>query len=301
MDDFVVHCELTASVVDNQYPHAPAAVGEGLVESRPQSTLVNDGKTLFDVASLGHSDDTAVVTDIKDAVLLEDGAQHVLNDDRRRRVRHKTRLFMELLGEEINAEVAVLAGLSRSGDTDDLAGTALENQKVADADVVARDSDGMGSSAALDIADALTHTIADASWATIFLIDNHFLPLYTVTMGVEGVEDTISSFLEPVAEGVIAAFVVVVAHFRWWINGGFGFNFYFSFFTRIGATTFVFNFSFFTRIGAATFVFNVVGWLDASAIVAFGNVDFLFTARSFDLDFGVSGALIAWLPIAKTT
>lgn len=81
MDDFVVHCKLTASVVDDQYPHAPTTIGEGLVESRPQSALVNDGKSLLDIAGLGHCDNTTIVADIKDTVLLEDGAEHVLNDD----------------------------------------------------------------------------------------------------------------------------------------------------------------------------------------------------------------------------
>lgn len=195
MDDFVVNGELTTSVINDQYPHAPAAVGEGLVEPRPQSALVNDRKSLFDVSSFGHGDNTAIVADIKDTVLLEDGAEHVLNDDRRRGIRHETRLFMELLSKEVNAEIAVLAGLSRSGDTDNLAGTALENQKVADADVVARDGDGMRSSTALDKADVLTHAIADASWATVFFIDDYFFPLDTMAMRVEWVEDTVGRFL----------------------------------------------------------------------------------------------------------
>lgn len=52
---------------------------------------------------------------------------------------------MELLGEEVHAKVAVLAGLRRGGDADDLARAALKDQEVANADVVARDGDSVGS------------------------------------------------------------------------------------------------------------------------------------------------------------
>lgn len=51
---------------------------------------------------------------------------------------------MELLGEQINTEVAVLAGGGRGGDPDDLAGAVLEHQEVADPDVVAGDRDRVG-------------------------------------------------------------------------------------------------------------------------------------------------------------
>ncbi len=51
---------------------------------------------------------------------------------------------MELLREQVNAQIAVLACLGRSGDTDDLAGTTLENQQIADANVVTRYGDGVG-------------------------------------------------------------------------------------------------------------------------------------------------------------
>lgn len=52
---------------------------------------------------------------------------------------------MELLGEEVNTEVTVLAGLGRGGNTDDLARTTLKDQEIANADVMARDGDGVGS------------------------------------------------------------------------------------------------------------------------------------------------------------
>ena len=67
-------------------------------------------------------------------------------------------LLVKLLGEEINSEVAKLTGLSRGGDANDLAGTALQDQEIADADVMAGDGDGVhvgssASSAAFDVTD----------------------------------------------------------------------------------------------------------------------------------------------------
>lgn len=48
-----------------------------------------------------------------------------------------------MLSEEVNTEVAVLTSLSRGGDADDLARTALQDQQVTNADVVAWDGDGV--------------------------------------------------------------------------------------------------------------------------------------------------------------
>lgn len=48
---------------------------------------------------------------------------------------------MELLGEEVNTEITMLAGLGGCCDADDLARTTLKDQEVANADVVARDGD----------------------------------------------------------------------------------------------------------------------------------------------------------------
>jgi len=51
---------------------------------------------------------------------------------------------MQLLGEEINSQVTVLTSGSRSGDADDLARTALEDQEISDADVVGGNGDSIG-------------------------------------------------------------------------------------------------------------------------------------------------------------
>ena len=89
MDDFVVYGELTASIIDDQYTNAATTVGKGVVESRPKPTLIDDRKTLLYITGLGHGNNAAVVANVQDAVLLEDGAKHVLNDDRGRRIGDK--------------------------------------------------------------------------------------------------------------------------------------------------------------------------------------------------------------------
>jgi hypothetical protein len=51
---------------------------------------------------------------------------------------------MQLLGEEIDTQVSVLACGRGCGDADDLARTTLEDQEIAQADVMAWDGDGVG-------------------------------------------------------------------------------------------------------------------------------------------------------------
>jgi len=79
---------------------------------------------------------------------------------------------MQLLGEEINTQVSVLASGSGGGDSDDLAGTALKDQEIAEADVVAWDGDGVGSIGRLGGGGRGTRTFG-ATWASIFIVVTH--------------------------------------------------------------------------------------------------------------------------------
>lgn len=146
VDDLEVDSHLQAVIVDDEDADAAVTIGESLAETASKTTLVKDGKTLLDITGLGHSDDTAILTDVEDTVLLEDRAEHVLNDNGRSGVGDEAGLLMELLGEEVNTEVAVLTSLGGGGDADDLARAALKDQEVTDADVVAGDGDGVGGS-----------------------------------------------------------------------------------------------------------------------------------------------------------
>jgi len=149
VDNLHIDSHLAAVVGDDQDADGTAARLKGLLEATPEVALVDDRQVLLDIAGLGHGDDGTIIAHVEDAVLLEDRAEHGLNDDARCRVGDERGLLMELLGEEVDTQVAVLAGGSRSRDADDLAGAALEDQDVAEADVVARDGDGVGGAGSL--------------------------------------------------------------------------------------------------------------------------------------------------------
>lgn len=107
---------------------------------------------------------------------------------------------MKLLGEEVHSEIAMLAGLSGGGDTNDLARTTLKNQEVTNADMVAGNRDGIVRiTSTLDIADSLMNTVADAGGATLafFFLDNDLLALM---LWCEWMEDAFSGSFETVTE-----------------------------------------------------------------------------------------------------
>lgn len=118
---------------------------------------------------------------------------------------------MELLGEEIDTEVAVLAGLSGRGDADYLGRTALKDEKIADTDMMTWNGDSIRSTATLNKADAFANTLANAGRAGLLPVDDYFLALMVV--GMERMKNTVGSFFEAVADGVIVSVVVVVTHF----------------------------------------------------------------------------------------
>lgn len=141
--DLHVDGELLAAVVEDKDADAATARLKSLGEARVQVGLVNDGQALLDVAGLGHGHDVAVL-EVKHAVLLEDRAEHGLHDNAGSRVGDEGGLLVQLLGEEVDTKVAVLASGRRGRDADHLARAALEHQEVAEADVVAGDGDGVG-------------------------------------------------------------------------------------------------------------------------------------------------------------
>lgn len=141
--NLVVDGEVLALVVDDEDTDGAGATAESLLELVEEVALVDDLETLLDLTGLGHGDELAVITDVNETVLLEDGAEERVENDRGRGVRDDARLLMELLGEEVHTEVTVLAGLRRGGDADNLARALLEDDEITNADVVAGDGEGV--------------------------------------------------------------------------------------------------------------------------------------------------------------
>lgn len=169
-----------------------------------------------------------------------------------------------------------------------MAGTALENQEIANADMMARNGDGVRSSTTLYEANTLADSLTDTGWAAIFLIDNDLFTLGTMMVRMEWMENSIGGFLKAMTEGVIMPVVVVIPHFglRWWIDGGLGSDSYF--FSGSCLATLGFESDSLTRFGGATaFVLDVVRGLNTPTIVTLSDVDFLFSARDFNINFGI--------------
>lgn len=217
--DLVVDSQLPAFVVDDEDTNAATAVGEAVSQTVEQVALVKDWQTLLDITSLGHGNHTAIIPQVKDAVLLEDRAKHVLHNDARARVRDERALLVQLLSEEVYTEVTVLAGLSRGGDTDDLARAALQDEQVANANVVARDGNGVWWSGW-----AATHdTLAAVTWGghgDFAVLDNDVLvTLYrrvcwVVVLVLFAVEDAVGGSVQTVTEAVVLAVFVVISHVK---------------------------------------------------------------------------------------
>lgn len=210
MDDLVVNNQLAATVVDDEGTDGATAVGEGLADALEETTLGDDGQSLLDVTGLGHGSQGAVGVDVQDAVGLEDGAEHGLDNNGGRGVGDEAGLLLELAGEQVNTEVTVLAGLGGDGDANHLARTALEDQDVANADEVAGDSDSLAGGTAvagLNDADSLAGSLVRATG-----LNN----LVTV---VEGVHDAVGSTLNAAAERVVLTLVVVVTHLASLLGG----------------------------------------------------------------------------------
>jgi hypothetical protein len=220
MDNLVIDSQLMTIIIDDKNANAAAAMVESIDKTLPEVALIEDRQTLLDIASLSHGDDAAIVTNIENTVLLEDGTLHILDDDGWRRVRDKAGLFMELLGEEVDAEVAVLTGLGRRGDADDLARAALEDQEVTDADVVAGDGDCVGMHGAMSIVMDCVRMFV-VTTRIVRLANDHFLAVdyftavaMMVMTAVKWMDYAISGALQTAAEAMVLPFVVVVSHIR---------------------------------------------------------------------------------------
>lgn len=108
VNDLHVDGELTAAVIEDKDTDAATARLESSRQARPQVGLINDRQVLLDIASLGHGNNVATLH-VQDTVLLEDGTEHGLNNDAGSRVGDEGGLLVQLLGEQVDTKVSVLA------------------------------------------------------------------------------------------------------------------------------------------------------------------------------------------------
>lgn len=116
----------------------------------------------------------------------------------------------------------MLAGLGRSSDANDLARTTLKNQEIANADVMAGDSDGVRWTSTLCVTGGAGSRHGDFA----FFNNDVFLSVVTVVGSVNGVKDTVGSAVQSVAKRVVVTVLVVVSHvtlvLSLWLDGSTG-------------------------------------------------------------------------------
>jgi len=229
---------------------------------------------LLDITSLGHANNGTVVSQVQDSVLLEDWAEHALDDDRGLWVAYEGRLFVKLSSEQVNTKISVLAGLTRLRDSDDLAWSTLQDQEITDSDEVAGDCDAVSwSTSWLDISDILNLAFAHTSRSVFFDDDG------ISVSRVERMEDSVSCTLDASSEAVVFTVVVVVTHLASWLLVDFNFCY-----------CVLFNNNVVSSNGSTTLVFDVVGWMGPATVLSLSYVKLGLVRGS--LDNGLSLLLI---------
>lgn len=142
MHNLVINGQLLAVVSDDQDTNGSASLAKCFSEFVVKVALVDNLEALLDLTGLSHGNELTIITDVDEAVLLEDRSKKRVKNNRWRWMRDDTWLLMKLLGEEVDTEVTMLTSLGRGGDADDLAWTVLKDHEISNADVVARDCEG---------------------------------------------------------------------------------------------------------------------------------------------------------------
>lgn len=109
MNDLHVNDQLATLVIEDQGTNGTTTITESIRDAGPEVRLVNDRDALLDITALSHGDDRASL-EIENSVLSEDWAKHSLQDNTWAWVGDDGRLLSQLLCEEVNTQVAVLAG-----------------------------------------------------------------------------------------------------------------------------------------------------------------------------------------------
>jgi len=248
MHDLIVHNQLTTLIAQHQDPNAATAIIKSIRDTTPQVALVQHRQCLLHVPGIRHGDNAPIITNIQHAVLLEHRAKHVLHNHRRGRVADEAAFLVQLLGEQVDAEVAVLARLRRRRDADYLARAALQDQQVADADVVAWDRDGcvvrhavcavrMPAFVTLVVHGLVARgvvvvvRVAAGRNLDVTFLDDDLLALDVLAVpvvmvmaeqgrSVNRMSDPFSDAFESSTKGVVLALAVVIAHITLVVMGG---------------------------------------------------------------------------------
>lgn len=187
-----------------------------------------------------------------------------------------------------------MAGLGRLRNADDFAGTALEDQEVANADEVGGDGDGSAWVAAatrFDKAHVLLHPLADAGSASDSIIDNDFVAVMLVIALTDGARDAVGSTANPAADAqvgpvdvMMVAVVVPVIHFASRLN--------------IDVDVCV-AIDVYVGVDLAALFFDVEVWVDTAAVLTLGDVELILKgpvntvvwSSTVDIDVDVGGAI----------
>jgi len=137
MDSLEVNNEFLGTVADDKDTDGTRAVAKSIVDLLDEVTLGDDGNTSLQLTGVSLEVKRNVLTSLDDLVLLEGWGQHGVENDRWRWVADNAILLDELVGEQVNAEISVLAGGGRGGDADNLGWSLLEDHQVTNTEKVA--------------------------------------------------------------------------------------------------------------------------------------------------------------------
>jgi len=143
MHELVIDGQFLSMIRDDQNTDRSASLAKGFPELIVEVALINNFETLLDLTRLGHGNELAIITDVNEAVLLEDGSEERVENNGWRWMRDNTRLLMELFGEEVDTKVSVLTSLGRCGDANDLAWAVLKDHEITNANVMAWDGESI--------------------------------------------------------------------------------------------------------------------------------------------------------------
>jgi len=102
VDHLVIDHQLSSTIIDDQCSNGSSTIGKRTLDLVEQTTLVDDLQALLHITTLGHADKLAIISNVQDAILLVDRAEHALDNNRFLRIRDEATLFLKLTSEEVD-------------------------------------------------------------------------------------------------------------------------------------------------------------------------------------------------------